>query len=201
MADTLDVVSLTEARTALDVSSGDTENIEMLITAVSRQLDTRCGPIVGRQVTETVDGGRHLIHLRHTPILAGSTASVVEYDGTNPTTLTADTNTVHNSTGFLIDYPTGRLLRRSGGGYARFPWGTQNIVLTYTAGRYATTAAVDAKFKQAALLLIRNLYTSLHASGSEMYPMLDTPDLGLEPGVWVKAMAMLQREAAAPLVG
>lgn len=174
MADTLDLLTLVEGYRAINdevsataATGGVDRDAELAqwITAVSRRIDDRCGPVVQRTVTdEAHDGGRHAIWLANAPI--ASITSLVEYDGTTATTLTAETNAAKPDDGYLLD-GFGRydrqVRRRSGNSDANFPAGRRNVVATYSAGRYASTAAVDEKFKLAAGSILRRLW---HREGS-----------------------------------
>lgn len=197
-----DILTLPEAKAATAI--GDDLHagmLQQLISAVSQQLDMRCGPVVQRAiVSESHDGGSYSLRLNKTPIMVGGSASIVEYDRTTPTTLTLDALGTQNQYGFWIDR-TGGVTRLNSGSRRLFPTGQGNIVVHYIAGRYTATSTVEAKWKQAAAMLVSNLYRNVYASGSDTYPMIQDSDLGMEPGVWVKAMAMLQREALAPYVG
>lgn len=160
VADTLDLLSLSEAKTAINLSgSGHDTQLAQFITAVSRRIDDLCGPVVVREVTsEAYDGGCSTIWLRSTPV--DTVGTVVEYRGTSGTTLTAATVTNQPSSAYLLDVRGhyAALRRRSGNGDSTFASGRRNIVVTYDAGRYANTAAVDAKFKMAAGSILRRLW-------------------------------------------
>lgn len=165
MADTYDLLSLIEGREAIGLSDTDTNQdarLPSFITAVSRRLDGLCGPIVQRTVTaELCDGGGWTIDLANSPIV--SVTSVTEYAGTASTVLTRETVGTTPSNAYLLKpwrngLFKGRLYRRSGGTFARFPIGDQNVSVTYVAGRYADTASVDAKFKEAASFVLSNIF-------------------------------------------
>ena len=201
MADTLDVISLTEAKTALGVTATTWDTpLAQAITAVSRQVDQLCGPVVNRTVTaETHDGGDWTIQLRRRPVY--SITSVTEYDGTTATTLTAESNTVKPSDAYLHDGDTGTLVsglirRRSNDSDDVFEVGRRNIAVTYVAGRAANTAGVDAKFKQAAVMMLRNIWTSEMASGTETFNAFTVQEINplLGPGMLNKVAAILSGE-------
>lgn len=150
MADLLDLLDLDEAKRAVNLSEsrvGQEQNLELAVTAVSRVVDDLRGPVVARTITgEVHDGGTAYLILRKQPVYA--VTSVVEYNSTTPTTLAAE---VFPGTTSSYDYwldHRGVLHRRSGGAYSTFA-GTR-VVVTYQAGRYATTAAVDEQWKKAA---------------------------------------------------
>jgi len=81
---TLDVLTLTEAKEALNLTATqqyDATELPAWITGVSARLDELVGPVVRRTITgETHDGGGHVIRLRYYPVTA--VTSVTEYDGT-----------------------------------------------------------------------------------------------------------------------
>lgn len=169
-ADTLDVLTQQEARDAVLGMSTPTVNDDVLsgwVTAVSRRLDIMCGPVVQRTVTsEKHSGGFPSIQLRRSPVTSIST--VTEYILTTGTTLTAETVGTTPGTGYVAEpHPTnesllsGRILRRNTGNTISFWPGINNIVVTYTAGRYADTASVDDRFKSAARLILRNIWRSV----------------------------------------
>ena len=161
MADPLDLIDLTEGYEAINNPSGSGHDTEMAraITGLSRIIDDLCGPVVVRTVTdETHDGGAGSIWLRETPV--DSVTSIVEYDGTTGTTLTAETNATKPGDGYLLEARRHfvRLVRRSGSGDTSFAGGRQNVVVTYEAGRYDDTGSVDPKFKMAAASILRRLW-------------------------------------------
>lgn len=172
MADTLDLLTLTEAKAALNitVSTYDTE-VAAYVTAVSRQLDNLCGPIVTRTVTsESRDGGRPTLYLARRPV--ASVAAVVEYDGTTGTTLTAETPSSQTANQYLVESAQGILRRRNGGSDYLFPIGRQNVIVTYSAGRYSSTSTVDERFKTAARLCLTNLWRREQGGGTDTFGAL-----------------------------
>jgi hypothetical protein len=198
---TLDVLSSAEALAAVNLTADSTGRLVILTSAVSQQLDELCGPVVQRTVTaETHDGGSTFIALDDRPV--ASVTTVTEYAGTTSTTLTAESNTSKTGNDYFLD-TGGVIRRRSGGGDSRFPTGRGNVAVTYVAGRAANTAAVDAKFKQAAAMMLRNLWVSEAASGSETIGAFTdqiavNPLLG--PGMLNKVAALLSGEMKAPSV-
>lgn len=176
MADTLDLLDLTEAKSLLSIPSSNTDSdddVARVITAVSRKLDDLCGPIVNRTVTaETYDGGLASIRVKHAPVFSFTT--VTEYNSTTAQVLTAESNSTKTTTNYSYDDRTHRLWRRSSGGDSYFPAGRKNIVLTYTAGRYTSTATVDARFKQAAGIVVKHLWTTDRTGGSELFGVYPT---------------------------
>lgn len=201
MADTLDVVTLAEAKTALGITASTWDTpLAQAITAVSRQLDKLCGPIVTRTVTaETHDGGCPSIKLRRVPV--SSVTTVTEYSNTTATTLTAETNAAKTASNYVHDgtpatINSGTIRRRSSNSDYQFATGRRNVEVTYEAGRAANTAAVDPKFKQAAVMMLRNIWTAEMASGTETFQAFTdqafNPLLG--PGMLNKVVALLHGE-------
>lgn len=180
MADTLDLVTLAEAKSALNIvdTTHDTE-LASFITAVSRRLDDLCGPIVKRTVTDELHaGGTESVILRQAPAAESATTtitSVKEYSAGTATTLTAETVTTSTTDDYSFDPTTGVLRRRST--WSNRDFATQNVVVTYSAGRYASTAAVDPKFKQAAGIMLAHLWRSTQGISGRFGPgeVLTTP--------------------------
>lgn len=163
MAD-LDVLTLEEAKAALNIAADDTDTpteteLAQVVAAASRMCDQIYGPIVQRTVTdELYDGGRSRIWFDQSPVL--EVDEVIEYASTTPTTLTAETNVSKPTSAYRL-VNRGHLAyleRRSTGNAATFPSGQDNVVVTYEAGRYEDTDAVDARFKEAAAVVVVHLW-------------------------------------------
>lgn len=202
MADALDVLSIAEARTAVSLGSDTSKDtpLALAVTAVSRQVDELCGPVVKRTVTsELHDGGEAVIRLRRLP--AHTITTVTEYLNTSATVLTAETNAAKATGNYLHDgtlttLNSGTIRRRSNGTDIPFPCGRRNIEVTYDSGRSADTAAVDPKFKQAAAMMLRNIWVSEMASGTETFGAFtdENPNPLLGPGMLNKVAALLSGE-------
>ena len=161
----LDVLTLDEARIAVGLAPTDTNQdarLSVYVTAISKRLDMLCGPIVQRTVTaELHSGGDWWIDLQMSPIK--SVTTVTEYAGTSATTLSQETIGTTPSNAYALEpwrdgLYKGRLIRRTGGIDSRFPLGRNNVTVTYVPGRFADTASVDAKFKQAASWVLSNTF-------------------------------------------
>lgn len=165
MSDPLDVLSLTEAKAILSVQASSTNydtQLARVITAVSRKLDKAVGPIVRRAISAEQHQGRNFvrqrIELRWCPVT--SISAVTNYLGATATLLTEATPGVNPSDGWLGEryapdpsLYSGVIVRRAG----LNPWYFGDMVtVSYTAGRYADTSSVDARFKEAAALTLRN---------------------------------------------
>lgn len=156
-AEGLDVITLAEAKRSVNISNDSHDpEIASYISAVSLAMDKIFGPIVQREVVESHDGGSGMLILRRLP--AASVTSVVERSGSIATTLTAEDFEAATANDYRFDPTVGILSRRSGGWDARFPRGEQNVIVTYTAGRFADTASVDARFKQGAAIMFSHLW-------------------------------------------
>lgn len=197
-----DLLTLAEAKAALNISSGSTTQdaeVSAYVSAVSSQLDKMCGPIVTRTVTsESHDGGTELLFLGYRPV--STITAVVEYAGTDPTTLTAETNDDRDGQRYLIEAAKGILRRRSGGSDSGFASGRQNVIVTYTAGRYSSTSTVDERFKTAARLCLTNLWRREQGGGTDTFGALPgtvIPGFGMPNAV----MDLLADDVQHPEVG
>lgn len=209
MADTLDVLTLSEARNMLSFDSTDTSldtQLVRVITSVSRRLDTYVGPIVQRSVTSEVhSGGSTAIELGYGPISAVGT--VTEYRGTTATVVTAESAGTQPTEGFYAErykpnpaLLSGVLVRRISGSPCHWYWGSGNILVTYTAGRSVSTGTVDAIYKEAAGLMVRNLWRSYQQStgGFNEY---DVPTQNFPTFTIPRAVVELLADEVQPMVG
>jgi hypothetical protein len=199
MAATTDLLTLTEAKAALNISSTaqDTE-IAAYVTAVSGQLDELCGPVVTRTITsESHDGGVTRLFLLERPV--ATVTAVVEYDGTTGTALTAETPGDIAGARYLLDAAQGVLWRRVSGSDSVYPAGRRNVVVTYAAGRYTSTSTVDERFKTAARLCLTNLWRREQGGGTDTFGALPgtvIPGFGMPNAV----MDLLSGDIHAPMV-
>lgn len=158
---TLDVITLAEGRAAINMHASDTSQdteIAAYITAVSQRLDQVVGPVVVRTVTaETHDGIGSTIQLHHYPV--STITTVTEYVGATGTVLTAETvGAATTANDYALDARYGILTRRSGAADTYFSLGRSRVVVTYVAGRFATTAAVSPLFKTAATVMLAHIW-------------------------------------------
>lgn len=171
--DTLDILTETEARSAVS-DNGTPKATDGLLnwanTVAAQRLDELCGPIVQRTITnERHDGGQQWLRLRHGPVSAFT--SVTEYQRGTSVTLSAESGSTLPSSAYLADQDivdgalySGMLWRRAAGSPATFYPGKANIFVTYTAGRYATTADVSFRFKLATKLMLDNFWRAVTPS-------------------------------------
>jgi len=187
MAEATDILTLAEARAALNQGStytGDDTKIAAIVTALSQRLDdpeAGVGPVVTRAgITETHDGGVVFVKLRQFPVQA---VTAVTEDGT---AITSD--------GWHIDTETGHLFRQSGDYDDVWECGRDNVEVTYTAGRYASTALVDEYYKEGARLFLKHLWraeqwSSENIGGSDFdVPQVAFPSFAMPMAVkdWFK---------------
>lgn len=188
-ADTLDVVTLAEAKAGLNRPTSETDfdaEIAAYITAISRLLDDLCGPIVRRTVTdERHSGGTQLLFLRQTPVY--TITSVTEYSNTTAQALTAETFTANTAYDYLFDTNLGTLTRRSS--TTDTPFAATAVKVTYVAGRYADTATVDRRFKLAAVICLSNIWKHEQGGGSVDRGAFEG-DIGGLPGYLLPNAAM-----------
>jgi hypothetical protein len=140
---------------------------------VSRFLDDKIGPTVARTITgEVHDGCTSTIVLRHRPVM--SIATLSDYTGTTPIALTQQTATSLPTNGYILEAydPTpglysGIVTRMASGRPWNFSYGSANVVCTYTAGRVASTTAVDLRIKQAAKVCLKNMWRDREQSAGQ----------------------------------
>lgn len=169
MADVLDSISLPEAKLALNIASSDTSNdteLAQVITAASRWLDSIVGAVVSRTYTNQdldVPPGADKVVLPWVPEISHYTSTVTvsavsEYQSGTATVLTAESLTTAGT--YRVRY--GRLERRSS--WQPYTFSADGIRVSYSTGRFATTAAVDPQFKQACVLILHHLWQQRGAS-------------------------------------
>lgn len=197
MADTLDLITLAEAKSFVSIGAADTSHDAALaqkITAVSRRIDRLCGPVVQRTVTDEVhEGGCQWIRVRRWPVASYTT--VTEYDATFAQVLTQEDFDTQPAEGFLPERwqssPTGvfngKLWRRSAGSDGWFPVGREAVKLTYVAGRAADTAAVDPVFKEAAGNALKNLWRTMETA-TQLMGEFDVPAQNFPISIVTKAV-------------
>lgn len=159
---------LSEAE-GLEVVAGpgvDTSILAATIEAVSGRIDVLAGPVVQRDVTDErhVDtAGCPSLELRSWPVV--DIDSCAEYDsGGSSTTLLEETVDTKPGDAFRLDPIRTEadlglfgpmLRRRSSGRVATF---ADEVLVSYTAGRFANTAAVEERYKEAARITLASLW-------------------------------------------
>lgn len=185
MADTNDVLTLTEAKAVLAITTTTQDDqIARVITAVSRKLDHLCGPVVSRTVGNELHefatsrdwDTRYSIEFDFCPV--SQIITVTNYLGTTATVLESQTAGTSPTNGYYAETykpdPTllsGVITRKTG----LYPYPFGDVVsVTYLAGRYASTTTVDARFKEAASIMLRNSWRATQQSTAP-YGEFDVP--------------------------
>jgi hypothetical protein len=153
------MLTLGEAKQFLRHASGDAMDatvIEDAVSAITLAFGRHFGPVVQTAVTGERHGpgdgpGRTRLRVHRPPVAAYT--SVVEHEGAQAVTLTEEAPGSEPVNGFLAERDrygryTGWITRRTSGSTSTFArsW----VVVTYTSGRFATTADVPDDWKQAA---------------------------------------------------
>ena len=198
MADTLDIITLAEGKTAANLNAAagphDTK-LAQQITAISRIIDSVCGPVVVRTITgELHRGGRRTVRLRHYPVTSITTVKEARWNGT-PTTLSqiaygGTTDGYRAATWPKNPTLLSGELRRTGNACNWWP-GQDNIQVTYVAGRFADTASVDAQFKECAGEVLRRLWkreSGIWAQASEFFEGLGDANEAAPGSMFFKAV-------------
>lgn len=200
MADTLDLLTLDEAKLAIHYDTTDGANDDLIaqyVTAVSRLLDDRVGPTVRRTVTSEehdVCGACSLV-LRHRPVT--SVTAMTEYDNGTGVALAQMSVTSDDTYGFRLDpyepqagLYSGIVHRTSGRRRYQF---RGPVTVTYVAGRVQSTTSVDAKFKRAAGICLENLWRDQQQSSST-FGEYDVPVLSFPSFAFPRAVEGLLSE-------
>lgn len=162
----LDVITPEEAVAAIAAPGATTVKLAAVVTAASQRLDEAVGPIVIREIVDEEHSGIYGacdLELRRWPVVEVS--SLIEYDDSgDPTTLTAGSPTVRPADGYRLRATRsepelglfGPLVERRAGSAAG--WFSDLAVVTYTAGRFETTEDVAERYKEAARIVVVNLW-------------------------------------------
>lgn len=170
MADT-DLLTTDEVETALGITdTADLSILETYISAASEKIDALCGPVVVRNVIDEPrdsDGAVVSIRLNMAPVLE----IIALWDG--ETLLQEDIPNellgTYPADGYMLYSKSGVVVRRRNHADSTFGWGRQTIQVNYMAGRYETTADVDGRFKQAAMMIVDRLWKLYQAAGTATY--------------------------------
>jgi hypothetical protein len=201
---TYDLLTLDEAKAALNIPLADTTfdtELHAYITAVSQRIDDLCGPGVKRSVADEVhDGGDSLIFPNETPV--ASIGEVVEYSSGTGTTLTGETNTVAGT--YVLEGAGTHLSlvrRRSSWSDAPFVAGRGNVMISYVAGRFDSTADVSPLFKQAAAKTLSWLWRGDQGAGTATFGGVEGTSLfGLGFALPNSVVELLAYERRPPVV-
>ena len=173
------VLTRDEALSAIATNSGttqvDPDAIDRMIAGISRLLDRKCGPVVKRTITaEAHDGGNGSVKLYYAPV--ATVTSVAEYWFNASHTLLEEVPGGQATFQFRLNPRQGMLYRREVGFDRPFFPGRLNVITTYVAGRYDTTALVDDQFKEAAALTFASLWRPQYGMRGP-----DAPPLAVAP--------------------
>lgn len=177
-AESTDLISLDEAKYAINLATTVTtydSRLEIVVSGVSQRLVEMCGPVVNvTRTDEAYDGGDADIALRNvgtSPLVTTTVSAVKEYDSTGTlTTLSAEDFDTKPADGYLFITEDGTIARRFTGGGGYFASGYRNVLVTYTTGRAANTAAVPRKFKLAAQVCVNHVWSNLGAQSGAARP-------------------------------
>ncbi len=205
MAGVNDWISLDEGKSAVNLTGTSfDQELALYISAVSQRLDDYDGAAVIRTITsEAHDAGSPpatSVLLDYRPI--NTVTSVVEYDLTVAQTLAAETNAAKTANDYVVDLKMGRIRRRNQGYDAYFPAGRGNVVVTYTAGRYAATANVPERRKLAAGIYLTHLWRHEQGAGTVTFGGVDAEGLTIPTfGIPNVVRDLLTETMDSPLVG
>ena len=206
MSDPLDVLSLDDAKTAINMELTNTDHdyeLARQITAISRLMDRMVGPVVQRSVTELHETDGETVILDWSPV--DSIGSVLEDQGTG----SIGTLTAHSFGGTVDGYYaepdwrggtflSGVLQRRWTGRQGAWPHRAE-VQVTYTAGRYADTASVDARFAECASEILRRLWkreAGTWAQASSFFETLPEGQAAPSPGFYKVAKPRIEEMLA-----
>lgn len=169
-ADPGSIISLADARTALQLSPANTvkdDDVRFYIAAATPIMEDIVGSILRTTRTETFDGGSSQVCLLWAPVI--SVSSVVESWGANfhmiLTPQDIFTGTGAGPWGYTLD-SGGIVTRRSAGVVVAFAPGKRNIQVTYVSGRPTVTG----NLLLATRVLIRFLWEQDQRSFRQQHP-------------------------------
>lgn len=152
----IDIIDLAEAKAALNIPASNADydvELAQVVTAASEMLDRWVGAVVVRTVSAEVHhGSQATVTLDVYPVV--SITAFDEWDGSTTTALTA--NTFGTEGDYDIDLASGVVTRVAAGYPSRFA--RNGVRVTYTAGRFANTASVDAIYKEACASIVTHLW-------------------------------------------
>lgn len=190
MADTLDILAEAEAVQAINRTGAAPADLPQMVTAVSRVIDALVGPVVVRTVTaELHAGGTCAVYLHRRPVTSVTTVREAQAPGTIET-LAAVAWGAAGSGYFApasIDDPTlksGVIRRKLNGRDSEFYPGSDAVEVTYVAGRYANTAAVDERFKECCAAVLRRLWKREAGAWSQTPTFLEQADASPSSGFY-----------------
>lgn len=198
MAEATDLLTLAEAKSAVNLPTGTTTqdaSLALYVSGISKRVDALCGSVVQRTVTdERHNGGAGLIMLdKH---YATTITSFSEWQNTTEKVLTAETDGSKPADAYLLEPgdPYGFVYRRMSGSDATFYSGRRNLVVTYTSGRYAATASVDSQFKLATSSILRRVWKRESSGWSQQPSFYSDTENPTDPLTFYRAIDPMIRE-------
>lgn len=147
------LVTLAETKLHLNIPTADTTNdaeLELYINAVTVIVEKRTGPVVNRDVTETVPGGSTLF-LSSPPAVSLTAVAGAHGDTTS-----------YTEADLYLDGPAGVVYPA----YGSANFGPTHVTVTYVAGRGATAPSA---IKLAALIVLKHLWETQR--GASLLPV------------------------------
>lgn len=155
-----DLVNIDDVAAHLNWSEAQATKYEAemsgFITAVTPIIEDIVGPVVIRAFDQWYSGGRSMIALDYSPVVAVQTVTE-SMAGLLSFTLTAQPldGSTFDAYGYTVDLASALLVRRVMGATGVFAPGLRNIHVVYTAGQCVDTSSVPKNVRLAALELIR----------------------------------------------
>ncbi|MEU0991935.1 head-tail connector protein [Streptomyces sp. NPDC005953] len=181
------LLTLAEAKLQLDIetTAQDTE-LQAYVDALTDVVERYTGPVITREVTDTVEGNGTTLCLTRTPAVA-----LVSVTPALPAGSALDLGTV------LLHGRTGIVRCRSGGTFGRGLWD-----VVYTVGRGAT---VPPTINLAARILLQHLWRTQHGAargggGADDYAVTE-PIVGFGYAVPNRVLELLEPYRLPPEVG
>lgn len=143
-----DLVTITEAKRALNMSATSSANdaeLETVLAAAIEQVEAYVGPLAPREVVETHRSPGEAISLRQTPVI--SVESVVSLAG-GPS--------LYEPAQLLVDPVSGVLRPLYGDTFGSFDAGWGGVTISYTAGREA--GQIPESINRAILIVTEHLW-------------------------------------------
>lgn len=168
------IVSLRAAKLHLNKSLTDTSDDEEIldwIDALTVALEKEVGPIVPRPYVETFSGGKPQLFLTYTPVVAVTEIREVWGAGDIRILDVETSGGPYGDDDYLIDLDTGVLTRRTGGYAQSFPWGYDNVRVTYSAGR----VPLPPHYRIAMLELLSHHWRASQLASGATRPRTDVP--------------------------
>jgi hypothetical protein len=168
------IVSLRAAKNHLNKKLDDTtDDDEILdwIDALTIAIEKEAGPVVPRPYVETFDGGRRRLFLTYTPVASITEVREVWGDA-DVRILTPETSGgPFGDNDYYVDLDTGEIERRNGGYPQSFPFGMNNVRVSYRAGR----VPIPANLRIATLELLAHHWRASQMSIGATRPRSDVP--------------------------